>query len=74
MTLGDLRKFLASIDNIGDEAPVKARVSFRKYLRELTIEDDEPGLKDYLLSIGLGENDEIEEEAPAATSRAKSRR
>jgi hypothetical protein len=73
MNLGDLRKFLASIDNIGDEAPVKARVTLRKFLRELTIEDEEPGLKEYLLSIGLDETDEPEPVA-ASTSRAKSRK
>jgi hypothetical protein len=75
MTLGDLRKFLASIDNIGDEAPVKARVSFRKYLRELTIEDEEPGLKEYLLSIGLDDTDEPEPaEATSTRARAKTRK
>jgi hypothetical protein len=75
MTLGDLRKFLASIDNIGDEAPVKARVSLRKHLRELTIEDEEPGLKGYLRSMGLGEETEDEPEPkPATTPRSKSRR
>jgi hypothetical protein len=58
MTLGDLRKFLASIDGIGDEAPVKARVTLRKHLRAVTIEDDDPGLKDYLRSIGLDEDPE----------------
>ncbi len=73
MTLGDLRKFLASIDNIGDEAPVKARVSFRKYLRELTIEDEEPGLKDYLRSIGIGEEADPEPERET-TARSKSRK
>jgi hypothetical protein len=73
MTLGDLRKFLASIDNIGDEAPVKARVSFGKHLRELTIEDEEPGLKDYLRSMGLGEETRAEPERET-TPRSKSRK
>ena len=73
MTLGDLRKFLASIDNIGDEAPVKARVSFRKHLRELTIEDEEPGLKGYLRSMGFGEEAQPDPE-PKPTPRSKSRR
>lgn len=52
MTLGDLRKFLASLDGIGDETPVKARVTLAKHLRSVTVEDDEPGLKEYLRSIG----------------------
>jgi hypothetical protein len=52
MTLGDLRKFLASLDGIGDEAPVKARVTLGKGLRSVTVEDDDPGLKEYLRSIG----------------------
>jgi hypothetical protein len=74
MTLGDLRRFLSSIDNIGDEAPVKARVSFRKHLRELTIEDEEPGLKDYLSSMGLGEEAQPEPRRETTPSRAKSRK
>jgi hypothetical protein len=75
MTLGDLRKFLATIDNIGDEAAVKAKVTFRNNLRALTIEDDEPGLREYLLSIGLGDDDEVNEvgEVSEVRSRPRSR-
>ena len=57
MTLGDLRKFLASLDGIGDETPVKARVTLAKHLRSVTVEDDEPGLKEYLRSIGSDADD-----------------
>jgi hypothetical protein len=57
MTLGDLRKFLASLDGIGDETPVKARVTLAKHLRSITVEDDEPGLKEYLRSIGTDPDD-----------------
>jgi hypothetical protein len=57
MTLGDLRKFLASLDGVGDEAPVKARVTVAKGLRSITIEDDDPGLKEYLRSIGSDADD-----------------
>jgi hypothetical protein len=74
MTLGDLRTFIASVDNIGDETPVKARVSFRKYLRELTIEDEEPGLQDYLRSMGVGEEAQAEPERETAATRSKSRK
>jgi hypothetical protein len=73
MTLGDLRKFIASIDNIGDEAPIRARVSFRKYLRELTIEDEEPGLQDYLRSMGLDEEPQPEPEREREKTPARSR-
>lgn len=68
MTLGDLRKFLASLDSIGDEAPVKARVTLRKHLRSMTIEDDEPGLQDYLRSIGLHSDDDNDDTAIEATT------
>jgi hypothetical protein len=52
MSLGDLRSFLASIDGIPDDAPIKARVTLRKRLRALTVEDEDTGLQDYLRSIG----------------------
>ena len=58
MTLGDLRKFLASLEGIGDETPVKARVTLAKHLRSITVEDDEPGLKEYLRSIGTDPDDD----------------
>lgn len=62
MTLGDLRKFLASLDAITDEAPVKAKVTLRRHLRAVTVEDDDPGLKEYLRSIGFDEDAESKEE------------
>ncbi len=52
MTLGDLRQFVASLDGLPDEASVKARVSFRKHLRSLTVEEDDVGFRDYIKAVG----------------------
>ncbi len=52
MTLGDLRQFVASLDGLPDEASVKARVSFRKNLRSLTVEEDDLGFRDYIRAVG----------------------
>lgn len=74
MTLGDLRKFLASLDGIGDEAPVKARVTLAKHLRSVTVEDDEPGLKEYLRSIGTDSDDDSDDDSETTGStRTRSR-
>jgi hypothetical protein len=51
MTLGDLRQFIASLDGLPDEASVKARVTFRKYLREVTIEEDDSGFRDFVAAV-----------------------
>jgi hypothetical protein len=51
MSLGDIRKFLGSIESLPDEAPVKAKVGFGKVLRSLTVEDEEVGLSEYLRAI-----------------------
>jgi hypothetical protein len=58
MSLGDIRKFLGSIESLPDESPVKAKVGFGKLLRSLTVEDEEVGLTDYLRAIAP-EADEI---------------
>lgn len=71
MTLGDLRKFLASLDGIGDEAPVKARVTLAKRLRSITIEDDELGLKEYLRSIGTDADADDDDTTRSTNSRSK---
>jgi hypothetical protein len=52
MTLGDLRQFVASLNGLPDEASVKARVSFRKHLRSLTVEEDDVGFRDYIKAVG----------------------
>jgi hypothetical protein len=51
MTLGDVRKFLTSIEALPDESPVKARVGWGKVLRELTVEDEDVGFRDYIRSV-----------------------
>lgn len=72
MTLGDLRRFLDSLEGIGDDAPVKARVTLRKRLRAVTIEEEEDnGLQDYLRAIGLDEEPEAEEESAPARTRTR---
>ncbi|HKE72880.1 MAG TPA: hypothetical protein VKB57_04665 [Acidimicrobiales bacterium] len=67
MTLGDLRKFLASLEGIGDETPVKARVTLAKHIRSITVEDDEPGLKEYLRSIGTDPDDDKDSNSDKST-------
>jgi hypothetical protein len=52
MTLGDLRQFLASLDGLPDDASVKARVTFRKHLRSVTVEEDDLGFRDYIRAVG----------------------
>src|SRR5262245_53810891 len=51
MSLGDLRKFLGSIESLPDEAPVKAQVGWGKVLRALTVEDEDVGFRDYIRSV-----------------------
>jgi hypothetical protein len=51
MTLGDLRQFIASLDGLPDEASVKARVTFRKNLRSVTIEEDDSGFRDFVAAV-----------------------
>jgi hypothetical protein len=56
MSLGDVRKFLSSLDSLPDEAPVKARVGWGKVLRELTVEDEDVGYRDFIASVS-GDSD-----------------
>ena len=51
MTLGDLRQFIASLDGLPDEASVKAKVTFRKNLRSVTIEEDDSGFRDFVAAV-----------------------
>lgn len=39
MTIGELRRFLESVDGADDDTPVKAKVAVRGYLRAVTIEE-----------------------------------
>jgi hypothetical protein len=52
MSLGDLRQFIASLDGLPDEASVRARVSFRKNLRSVTVEEEDVGFSDYMRAVG----------------------
>jgi hypothetical protein len=56
MCLGDLRQFLASLEGIPDEALIKARVTFGKHLRSVTVEDDDVGFRDYVRAVKSGED------------------
>jgi hypothetical protein len=58
MSLGDIRKFLTSIESLPDEAPVKAKVGWGKILRSLTVEDEDVGFRDYIRSVSP-EGDDI---------------
>ncbi len=58
MSLGDVRKFLNSLESLPDEAPVKAKVGFGKQLRSLTVEDEDVGFRDYLRSVSPEVDDE----------------
>ncbi len=51
MTLGDLRQFLASIENVPDEAMLRARVTIRRQLRSLTVEEDDIGFAEYVRAV-----------------------
>ena len=39
MTVGELRRFLDSLEGISDETPVKAKVAYRGHLRSVTVEE-----------------------------------
>lgn len=56
MTLGDLRQFLASIEGIPDEAEIKARVTWGKRLRSVTVEEDDVGFRDYIKAVKPGDD------------------
>jgi hypothetical protein len=67
MTLGDLRQFVASLDGLPDESSVKARVSYRKHLRSLTVEEDDVGFRDYIKAVG----DEASADRPAESRKSR---
>jgi hypothetical protein len=64
MTLGDLRHFLASVENVPDEAILKGRVGFGRGLKSVTIEEDDIGFDEYVRAVASEE----EERAPARSS------
>lgn len=59
MTLGDIRKFLSSLESIADDTPVKAKVTVQKRLVSLTVEEEDLEFRDYLRQVTL--DDEIDE-------------
>jgi hypothetical protein len=66
MTLGDLRQFLASIENVPDEALLRAKVTLGRQLRSLTVEEDDVGFADYVRAVAP---DEAPEAEPGSTER-----
>jgi hypothetical protein len=58
MTLGDIRRFLKSIEGIADDTPVKAKVTVQKRLVSLTVEEEDLEFRDYLRSVTL--DDELD--------------
>jgi hypothetical protein len=58
MTLGDIRRFLKSIEGIADDTPVKAKVTVQRRLVSLTVEEEDIEFRDYIRSVGL--DDELD--------------
>jgi hypothetical protein len=56
MSLGDLRQFIGSLDSLPDEAQVKAKVTFRKLLRSVTVEEDDAGFRDFVRAAKQGDD------------------
>jgi hypothetical protein len=55
MSLGDLRQFIGTLDGLPDEAQVKAKVTFRKLLRSVTVEEDDAGFRDFVRAAKQGD-------------------
>ena len=58
MSLGDLRQFIGTLDGLPDEAQVKAKVTFRKLLRSVTVEEDDAGFRDFVRAVEKGDDRE----------------
>jgi hypothetical protein len=56
MSLGDLRQFIGSLDGLPDEAEVKAKVTLRKHLRSVTVEEDDSGFRDFVRAVEGGDS------------------
>ena len=72
MSLGDLRQFIGSLDGLPDEAEVKAKVTLRKHLRSVTVEEDDSGFRDFVRAVEQG-GDTPAETRKARTSKKPSR-
>ena len=70
MSLGDLRQFLASIEGLPDEALIKARTTWGKQLRSVTVEEDDVGFRDYLKAVQS--DDDLDTPSAKSTKSAKS--
>jgi hypothetical protein len=57
MTLGDLRQFLASIENVPDEALIRTRVTLARHMRSVTVEEEDVGFRDYVRAVTPGDGD-----------------
>jgi hypothetical protein len=65
MTLGDLRQFIASIESLPDEALIKTRVTLRRHLRSVTVEEEDVGFREYVQAVGADEAAETGERSSA---------
>jgi hypothetical protein len=55
MTLGDLRQFLASIENVPDDALIRTKVTLARHLRSVTVEEEDVGFRDYVRAVSPGD-------------------
>ena len=60
MSLGDLRQFIGSLAGLPDEAEVKAKVTLRKHLRSVTVEEDDGGFRDFVRAVEHGDDERTE--------------
>jgi len=51
-----VRQFLASIENVPDDAVVRARSTLGRQLRSLTVEEDDVGFSDYVRAVAPEES------------------
>lgn len=51
MTLGELREFVATLEALPDEATVRARLTLRKQVRSVTVEEDDTRFRDYTSAL-----------------------
>jgi hypothetical protein len=61
MTLGDLRQFVTSIESVPDEALIRTRSTFGRYLRSVTVEEEDVGFRDYVRAVGTDDDDSDKE-------------
>jgi hypothetical protein len=58
MTLGELRRFIASIEGLADDVPLKVKTAFRGHLRSVTVEEADDTFHDYILAVGGDKDDD----------------